>query len=46
MLVVYCEHRFGETWLHPINGQVYMFMGLRWVPTGHFPYGPDPMGFL
>jgi hypothetical protein len=44
-LIVYHGNKFGQPWLHIVNGQIYVWMGLRWIPTGRFPYGANPMDF-
>lgn len=38
--------RKGATWLNLISGQRYKWDGKRWVGTGEFPFGKDPMGLV
>jgi hypothetical protein len=40
--------REGETWINPISGQEYKWREAKggWVPTGRYPFGSNPMGFL
>lgn len=38
----------GRQWMNPISGLLYRWDARkqRWVSTGIYPYGANPMGFL
>lgn len=38
----------AKRWLNPISGQEYTWDAVAsvWVPTGKYPLGANPMGFL